>query len=113
MNAVPAFYDFWNTGDEVLLGEALAPDFTDHTLPLGRPQGPQGPADRSTFSANSARRVVQSSSRSALNSEREGARPLISQRKQAAGARNKCSNVRRNLYGTQNYPPPLTSAFDP
>src|ERR1700694_2060052 len=44
MKAVRAFYDFWNTGDEALLKEAIAPTFTDHTLPPGRPQGPQGPA---------------------------------------------------------------------
>ena len=44
LKAVRAFYDFWNTGDEALLKEAIAPNFTDHTLPPGRPQGPQGPA---------------------------------------------------------------------
>src|SRR5438105_4009427 len=44
MKAVRAFYDFWNTGDETLLQEAIAPNFTDHTLPPGRPQGPPGPA---------------------------------------------------------------------
>jgi predicted ester cyclase len=40
MKAVRAFYDFWNTGDEALLREAIAPNFTDHTLPSGRPEGP-------------------------------------------------------------------------
>jgi predicted ester cyclase len=44
IKAVRAFYDFWNTGDEALLQEAIAPGFTDHTLPPGRPQGPEGPA---------------------------------------------------------------------
>jgi predicted ester cyclase len=44
MKAVRAFYDFWNTGDETLLQQAVAPNFTDHTLPPGRPQGPEGPA---------------------------------------------------------------------
>jgi len=44
LEAVRAFYDFWNTGDEVLLKEALSPTFIDHTLPPGRPQGPTGPA---------------------------------------------------------------------
>jgi predicted ester cyclase len=44
MKAVRAFYEFWNTGDEALLKEAIASNFTDHTLPPGRPQGPQGPA---------------------------------------------------------------------
>jgi predicted ester cyclase len=44
MKAVRAFYDFWNTGDEALLRDAVASNFTDHTLPSGRPQGPEGPA---------------------------------------------------------------------
>jgi predicted ester cyclase len=44
LKAVRAFYDFWNTGEEALLKEAIAPTFTDHTLPPGRPQGPEGPA---------------------------------------------------------------------
>jgi predicted ester cyclase len=44
LNAVRAFYDFWNTGDETLLKQAVATNFTDHTLPPGRPQGPEGPA---------------------------------------------------------------------
>jgi predicted ester cyclase len=44
IKAVRAFYNFWNTGDEALLQEAIAPSFTDHTLPPGRPQGPEGPA---------------------------------------------------------------------
>ncbi|MFG1374944.1 ester cyclase [Xanthobacter oligotrophicus] len=44
VKAATAFYDFWNTGDEALLKAAIAPNFTDHTLPPGRPQGPQGPA---------------------------------------------------------------------
>jgi predicted ester cyclase len=44
MKAARAFYDFWNTGDAALLTQAIAENFTDHTLPPGRPQGPQGPA---------------------------------------------------------------------
>ncbi len=37
-------YDtFWTTGDETQARDALAPDFTDHTLPAGRPQGVAGP----------------------------------------------------------------------
>jgi predicted ester cyclase len=44
VKAVGAFYDFWNTGDAALLIQAIAANFTDHTLPPGRPQGPQGPA---------------------------------------------------------------------
>ena len=50
--AARAFYGFWNTGDQALLDRAVAPGFTDHTLPAGRPQGPSGPAFASkTFRA--------------------------------------------------------------
>lgn len=44
IRAARAFYDFWNTGDEALLKQAVADSFTDRTLPPGRPQGPEGPA---------------------------------------------------------------------
>lgn len=44
LRAVRAFYDFWNTGDEVYLKQAISDRFTDRTLPAGRPQGPEGPA---------------------------------------------------------------------
>jgi predicted ester cyclase len=44
LKAARAFYDFWNTGDERFLKQAVAASFTDHTLPPGRPQGPTGPA---------------------------------------------------------------------
>jgi predicted ester cyclase len=44
VKAAKAFYQFWNMGDEVSLKAAIAPNFTDHTLPPGRPQGPDGPA---------------------------------------------------------------------
>jgi predicted ester cyclase len=44
VKAVTAFYEFWNTGDESLLRQVIATNFTDHTLPPGRPQGPDGPA---------------------------------------------------------------------
>src|ERR1700722_16131535 len=44
VKAIDAFYEFWNTGDEESLRRAIAPTFTDHTLPPGRPQGPEGPA---------------------------------------------------------------------
>jgi len=41
-------YDtFWNTGDEALARAALAPDFTDRTLPPGRAQGVEGPISAS------------------------------------------------------------------
>jgi predicted ester cyclase len=42
--AAKAFYQFWNSGDEADLKRAIADNFTDHTLPAGRPQGPEGPA---------------------------------------------------------------------
>ncbi len=38
------FYQFWNTGDETRLKAAMSPVFVDHTLPPGRPQGPDGPS---------------------------------------------------------------------
>lgn len=44
MKAVRAFYEFWNTGDEALLKQAITENFVDCTLPPGRPQGPEGPA---------------------------------------------------------------------
>jgi predicted ester cyclase len=44
VKAVRAFYEFWNTGDDALLKQAIAENFTDRTLPPGRPQGPEGPA---------------------------------------------------------------------
>jgi predicted ester cyclase len=44
LKAVRAFYDFWDTGNEAYLQQAIAKDFTDRTLPPGRPQGPEGPA---------------------------------------------------------------------
>jgi predicted ester cyclase len=54
LKAVRAFYDFWNTGDEALLKQALAENFTDRTLPPGRPQGPEGP----TFASRQFRGAV-------------------------------------------------------
>jgi predicted ester cyclase len=44
IKAARAFYEFWNTGDDALLKQAITPAFIDRTLPSGRPQGPQGPA---------------------------------------------------------------------
>ncbi|AMO93252.1 snoaL-like polyketide cyclase family protein [Collimonas fungivorans] len=38
---------FWNTGDEQYARLALAPDFIDRTLPVGRPQGVAGPLQAS------------------------------------------------------------------
>jgi len=34
-NAARAFYEFWNTGDEAVLKQALAENFADHALPRG------------------------------------------------------------------------------
>jgi predicted ester cyclase len=41
--AARKFYIFWNTGDDKLLREAISDKFFDHTLPVGRQQGPGGP----------------------------------------------------------------------
>lgn len=41
------YASFWNTGDEALARQALAPDFVDRTLPPGRVQGVQGALDAS------------------------------------------------------------------
>lgn len=38
---------FWDTGDAAYARAALAPDFTDRTLPPGRPQGLPGPVQAS------------------------------------------------------------------
>jgi predicted ester cyclase len=54
VKAAKAFYQFWNDGDEAALKAAIAPNFTDHTLPPGRPQGPDGPA----FASKNFRRAV-------------------------------------------------------
>ncbi len=43
VKAARVFYQFWNTGDAASLKPAISPNFTDHTLPPGRPQGPEGP----------------------------------------------------------------------
>jgi predicted ester cyclase len=37
------FYAFWDTGDAQFARLALADNFTDRTLPKGRPQGVEGP----------------------------------------------------------------------
>ncbi|WP_437585942.1 ester cyclase [Sorangium sp. So ce1000] len=42
--AARRFYAFWSTGEPRYLDAAIAPTFTDRTLPKGRPQGPEGPA---------------------------------------------------------------------
>lgn len=44
LTLAPRRYDtFWHTGEERLAKVALSPVFIDHTLPKGRPQGPEGP----------------------------------------------------------------------
>jgi predicted ester cyclase len=47
LEPVNAFYGFWVNGSPSLLARAIGPDFIDHTLPPGRPQGPSGPAQAS------------------------------------------------------------------
>jgi len=44
VKAARAFYEFWNTGDEALLKQSVAENFTDDSLPSGRPHGPEGSA---------------------------------------------------------------------
>jgi predicted ester cyclase len=43
IHAARLYDTFWSTGDEAQARAALAPDFTDRTLPAGRPQGIAGP----------------------------------------------------------------------
>jgi predicted ester cyclase len=43
VHASRLFYAFWNTGDPQFAKLALATNFTDRTLPKGRPQGVDGP----------------------------------------------------------------------
>jgi predicted ester cyclase len=52
--AARRFYAFWSTGEPRYLDAAIAPTFTDRTLPRGRPQGPEGPA----FASKSFRAAV-------------------------------------------------------
>jgi predicted ester cyclase len=44
LKPVDAFYGFWVNGSARLLQQAISPNFFDHALPPGRPQGPAGPA---------------------------------------------------------------------
>jgi predicted ester cyclase len=43
IHAARLYDTFWSTGDASQARAALAPDFTDRTLPAGRPQGVAGP----------------------------------------------------------------------
>jgi predicted ester cyclase len=47
--AARRYASFWNSGDEALARAALAPGFTDRTLPPGRAQGLPGPLAASAF----------------------------------------------------------------
>lgn len=47
--AARRYASFWNSGDEALARAALAPGFTDRTLPPGRAQGLPGPLSASAF----------------------------------------------------------------
>ncbi len=47
--AARRYASFWNSGDQALARAALAPDFTDRTLPPGRAQGLPGPLAASAF----------------------------------------------------------------
>ena len=47
--AARRYATFWHTGDERYARAALAPDFTDRTLPPGRAQGVPGPLAASRF----------------------------------------------------------------
>ncbi len=47
--AARRYASFWNNGDEALARAALAPGFTDRTLPSGRAQGLPGPLAASAF----------------------------------------------------------------
>lgn len=49
MLAARRYATFWNTGEDRFAQAALAPQFTDRTLPPGRAQGPQGPLAASKF----------------------------------------------------------------
>jgi len=52
--AARRYFAFWDNGDAALARAALAPEFVDHTLPPGRPQGPDGPL----FASEQFRRAV-------------------------------------------------------
>lgn len=49
ITAARRYGSFWSSGDEALARAALAPDFTDRTLPPGRAQGLSGPLAASRF----------------------------------------------------------------
>ena len=44
-NLAATYYGFWNNGSTALFNATVSPGYTDHTLPVGRQQGPSGLAD--------------------------------------------------------------------
>jgi predicted ester cyclase len=54
VHAARLFYAFWNTGNSEFAKNSLAADFTDRTLPKGRPQGIEGPI----FASSNFRKAV-------------------------------------------------------
>lgn len=48
------FYEFWNTGSAATLSAVISSSFIDRDLPVGRPQGPNGPL----FAIGQFRKVV-------------------------------------------------------
>jgi len=48
IHAARLFYALWNTGNAEFAKSCLATNFTDRTLPKGRPQGVDGPLSAST-----------------------------------------------------------------
>jgi predicted ester cyclase len=42
MKTARLFYAFWDTGNAEYVSAAVADNFRDNTLPVGRPQGPKG-----------------------------------------------------------------------
>ncbi|MBA3660746.1 MAG: ester cyclase [Gammaproteobacteria bacterium] len=42
LDTAQLYYTFWNSGNTKYLDAVLSPNFIDHTLPQGRPQGPEG-----------------------------------------------------------------------
>lgn len=54
IHAARLFYAFWNTGNAEFVKHCLAANFTDRTLPDGRPQGVEGPM----FASKNFRKAV-------------------------------------------------------
>ncbi|MCW1240808.1 ester cyclase [Bacillus pretiosus] len=54
VHAAQRFYAFWDTGKEELILQTVSENFSDNTLPKGRPQGTEG----LKFAAQNFRKVV-------------------------------------------------------